>query len=196
MWKERLLALAEGLKHPAWGIAHSRRVHELAMQLACERNEEIDEDALFAAAYLHDIGAFEPYKRAGTDHAERSAQVVRELLESFGFPEESIPLVQGIIRRHMFYENPTAPIEAILFHDADTLAFMGAIGVTRLLSIVGLDDWAPDLPTAVRLIESFSQGLPERLHTPEAQRVGEVRKAEMIAYLSSLSGQTHGLKTL
>jgi hypothetical protein len=35
----------------------------------------------------------------------------------------------------------------VIFHDADTLDFMGAIGVTRLLSIVGLDDWTPGLET-------------------------------------------------
>ena len=196
MWKHRLLASTEEFKHPAWGVSHSRRVYELSLQLATEQGVPVDQDALFAAAYLHDMGAFEPYKRPGVDHAERSVQVIEEILDPIGFPLDQISFVKDIIRGHMFYANPAPQIEAVIFHDADVLDFMGAIGVARLLSIVGLDDWTPDLKSAIELIQRFSQELPEKLYTPQARQMGKVRQAEMETFLTSLSNETHDFSLL
>jgi HD superfamily phosphodiesterase len=196
MWKHRLLASTEEFKHPAWGVSHSRRVYELSLQLATEQGAPVDQDALFAAAYLHDVGAFEPYKRPGVDHAERSVQVIEEILNPIGFPLDRISLVKDIVRGHMFYANPAPQIEAVIFHDADVLDFMGAIGVARLLSIVGLDDWTPDLKSAIELIQRFSQELPEKLYTPQARQMGKARRAEMETFLTSLSNETHDFSLL
>ena len=104
--------------------------------------------------------------------------------------------VKDIIRGHMFYANPTSQIEAIIFHDADVLDFMGAIGVARLLSIVGLDDWTPDLKSAIELIQRFSQELPGKLHTTQAQQMGKIRRAEMEAFLTALSNETRNFNVL
>jgi uncharacterized protein len=196
MWKNRLLASTEEFKHPAWGVSHSQRIYELSLQLAMEQDVDVDQDALFAAAYLHDVGAFEPYKQPGVDHAERSVQVAKEILNSVGFPLDRASLVKDIIRGHMFYADPAPQIEAVIFHDADVLDFMGAIGVARLLSIVGLDDWTPDLKSATELIQRFSQELPERLHTPQARQMGKVRHAEMETFLTALSNETHNFNVL
>jgi uncharacterized protein len=196
MWKQRILDLAERFEHPAWGIAHCKRVYELALQLAELENVEVDRDALFAAAYLHDAGAFAPYRQEGIDHAERSVQVADEILTDAGFPADRAPLVKEIIRGHMFYADPSPRAEVVLFHDADTLDFMGAIGIARLLSIVGIDDWAPDLGSAIGLIQRFSQELPEKLHTAAAQEMGRARQADMATYLAALAGETGGLETL
>ncbi|MFB0537924.1 MAG: HD domain-containing protein [Anaerolineae bacterium] len=196
MWKDRLLASTEKFKHPAWGVSHSQRVYELSLQLAAEQGVDVDQDALFAAAYLHDLGAFEPYKQPGVDHAERSVQVTEEILNSIGFPLDRTSLVRDVIRGHMFYANPAPQIEAVIFHDADVLDFMGAIGVARLLSIVGLDDWTPDLKSAIELIQRFSRELPEKLHTPQARQMGKVRHAEMEMFLTSLSNETRNFNVL
>jgi len=196
MWKERILDFAEQFKHPAWGIAHCKRVYEMALQLAELENVEVDRDALFAAAYLHDVGAFAPYRQEGVDHAERSVQVADEILADAGFPAERAPLVKEIIQGHMFYADPSPRAEVVLFHDADTLDFMGAIGIARLLSIVGIDDWAPDLQSAIGLIERFSRELPEKLHTAAAQEMGRARQTEMAAYLATLTDETDRLGTV
>jgi len=196
MWKQQILSYAKAFKHPAWGVSHCKRVYELSLHLAESQNVKVDQDCLFAAAYLHDVGAFEPYKQSGVDHAERSVQVIDEILAPVDFPMERVPLVKEIIRGHMFYADPGNRDEAVLFHDADTLDFMGAIGITRLLSIVGLDDWTPDLESAVKLIERFSKELLGRLYTSEGKEIGEARQTEMLAYLTALSKETSGLKTL
>ena len=196
MWKEKLLSFVTQFEHPAWGISHFKRVYKLSLHLAESQNMKVDKDCLFAASYLHDLGAFEPYKKPGVDHSESSVQVVEEILISVGFPRDKIILVKEIIRGHMFYAQPTNQNEAILFHDADTLDFMGYIGVTRLLSIVGLDDWTPDLASAVKMIKRFSEELPDKLYTPKAMKIGKVRQDEMLEYLKGLSNETDGLKTL
>ena len=96
----------------------------------------------------------------------------------------------------MFYAKPSSQIEVVIFHDADTLDFMGYIGITRILSIVGLDDWTPDLKTAVTLIRRFSKQLPKSLHTPQAQEIGKARQAEMQTYIKALSDETSRFKVL
>jgi uncharacterized protein len=196
MWKQQLLAFTEQLKHPAWGFSHFQRIFELSLQLAKAQNIDVDQDALFAAAYLHDIGAFEPHRQPEIDHAERSIQLIEEILTPMGFPVEKIPLVKDIISGHMFYENPSERKESIIFHDADVLDFMGIIGVTRLLSIVGISDWAPNLKSAIKRIQQFIKELPEKLHTPQARQIGKIRQKEMETFLEILSKETRNLEAL
>jgi len=195
MWKNKIISFAERFQHPAWGLSHCKRVYELCTELAND-DPIVDMDSIFASAYLHDIGAFEPYKKPELDHADVSFIEVVRVLIGVGFPSEKIPAVQDIIKGHMFYSEPNSNIESIIFHDADTLEFMGIIGVTRLLSIVGLDDWTPDLKTAIDLIEKYSEDLINRLYTEKARALGQIRKEEMELYLELLSKETYEMKLL
>ncbi len=196
MWREELLRLESGLDHPAWGAAHSRRVRRVAMLLAERQGYTVDGELLLAAGCLHDLGAFPQYRRPGVDHADRSAEVAGELLPRIGFPAEKVKPVQEIIAGHMFDREPAAGAEARVFHDADALDFLGAIGITRLLSIAGRDDWTPDLRAAVTLARRFRRELPGRLHTPLAKRMGADRREQMSAFLDALEEQTEGLREL
>jgi hypothetical protein len=104
-----------------------------------------------------------------------------------------IPAVKEIIDGHMFYREPSSRIEAIIFHDADVLDFMGFIGITQLLAIVGISDWTPDVKSALELIQKFSIELPEKLHTPLAQKIGDKRKNEMVSFLNGLFEESNDL---
>jgi uncharacterized protein len=190
LWKQKLLELTSNLNHPAWGIEHFERNYNMSMRLAKEEGVEVDEEALYAASYLHDIAAFEPYIKPGIDHAVRAAEIVEDMLFKIEFPLEKVSLVIDIIKGHSFYDNPSSKIESIIFHDADTLDFMGYMGIIRLASIVGMIDWAPNLKWAVGEIRHYSKLLPKRLHTSSAKKIGEIRKNEMIAFLSSLEEAT------
>ena len=196
MWKEHLREFVDSFKHPAWGLSHSMRVYEMALHLAQKQGAVLDEDALLAAAYLHDTGALGNYRQPGVDHAERSVQVVGDILAATDYPPEKIPLVKDIILGHTFQARPTSPLEAVLFHDADILDFMGYVGVTRLLALVGKHDWAPDPAGALGTIRRFSRQMPPLLLTPQAQGIGQSRLAEMESYLSGLAAETDNLRTL
>ena len=67
----RALAAAE-FRNPAWGYSHSARDYALARQLARADGVRLDDDVLFAAAWLHDMAAFPKWEAAGVDHADRA----------------------------------------------------------------------------------------------------------------------------
>lgn len=196
MWKSELLELVKTFNHPAWGITHFERIYELSIQLASMKKIDIDKDSLFAAAYLHDIGAFEPYNKKGEDHTDIAVKESEDILLSMNFPEEKIALVKDMIKSHMFYAKPSDHLESIIFHDADTLDFLGTIGITRLLAIVGNEDWTPDLKNAIKLIQKFYNELPAKLITLEAKKICEERKSEMEDFLKNLSQQTDNFNLL
>jgi len=178
VWKQRLAAYLYHFQHPAWGLAHTRRVLEMAMELAVKEQLSVDEDVLVAAAYLHDIGSFKPFHRTGIGHDQRSVEVAAHLLEMVDFPMDKLERVQAVM------------------HDADTLDFMGTVGIARLLAIVGLDDLTPDLASAIHLIDRYMHELPERLHTATAKEIGERRQQEMREFLERLAAQTENLRLL
>ncbi|MFX0020715.1 MAG: HD domain-containing protein [Candidatus Hermodarchaeota archaeon] len=196
MWKNKLLEMVKDFQHPAWGFNHFTRVFELSFELAQAEGIDLDEDAIFAAAYLHDIGAFEPYKQKGKDHSVVAIENCDAILASINYPSVKISLVKDIIKSHMFYVKPENNIESKIFHDADTLDFMGAMGISRILSIVGIDDWTPDLKSAVKLIEKFSNELVHSLVTKKGKEIGLIRKEEMEDFLKKLKNQTNQFKSL
>lgn len=196
MWKQRLAAYVYPFQHPAWGLAHVRRVLEMSLWLAEEEKLPVDQEALVAAAYLHDMGSFKPFRVKGQHHGHRSAEIAEQLLTKVGFPCEKAGLVKQIINGHMYYSDPEQGSEARVFHDADVLDCLGAIGIARWLSIVGLDDLTPDLPSAIRLIERFSQELPERVQTETAQKKAATRVKEMKDFLANLSEESENLQLL
>ena len=196
MWKKKILEIVKEFKHPAWGISHFNRIYDLSLELAKAQNFDVDADSLYAAAFLHDIGAFEPFIQKGKDHSDVAVEICDEILNSIEFPTEKIPLVKEIIKSHMFYAKLGESFESKIFHDADTLDFMGTIGITRILSIVGIDDWTPDLRSAIKLLERFSNDLPQSLITDKAQEIGKLRKKEMEEFLKNLANQTNHFESI
>src|SRR6516162_8885369 len=78
-WREVVRQFAaQHFKNPAWGYSHSVRDYKLAKDLAEADHATLDDDVLFAAAYLHDLAAFAPWDREkeGVDHADEGARVV------------------------------------------------------------------------------------------------------------------------
>ena len=86
-WKMVVYEFATSkLEHSAWGFQHSERDYQLALLLAESEGLLIDRDVLFAAAFLHDLGAFEPFAVAGAEHS-RSLQDSRLDSGANGFPD-------------------------------------------------------------------------------------------------------------
>ncbi len=196
MWKDDLHAFLGEFQHPAWGTGHSRRVYELALRLAAQEGMSVDPDCLYAAAHLHDLGALEPYREEGVDHTERSLQAAPAILAEVGFDPARAERVLGCIRGHMFYAEPENWPEDLVFHDADTLDFMGDIGVARLLAIVGKDEWTPDLRSTIELVRRFRLQLPDTLATGAARFIAKARRTEMDAFLEGVSEASDGLRFL
>ncbi len=196
-WRETVRAFAEAhLQHTAWGVAHARRDYETTLRLARAEGLAVDDDALYAAAYLHDMGGLPPYAKPGVDHGDRSAQLVDSVLRGTGFPMEKVPLVQEIVSHHQYYRPADTLRVAVLFRDADILDFMGAIDVARMISLTKREQFVPDLPRAVQVIQQQMVEMPKLLQSDAAKREGERRAAEMRTFLDALSAETDSLKAI
>jgi len=183
------------LKHPAWGLSHSVRDYELARRLAAEDHVAVDDDVLYAAAYLHDIAAFAPYEKAGVDHADEAARIVGELLDGTGFPRPKIEAVRGAIRTHMFDRTP-AGAEAVYLHDADALDWLGAIGVARIFALVDPNGGAPDGPAALKMLQDNLRDVPPGIVSKAGRAMSVARVRELEEFLGSLSRETAAYRTL
>lgn len=196
-WKEAVYEfVAENQQHTAWGLKHSERNYLLAVELAERESLDLDLDVLFAAAFLHDMGAFAPYSERGSDHSQVAADSMAEILEPAGFPMSKLALVQGATLAHMYYSPVPDEPHAQVLHDADTLNFLGAIGITRILSLTTRENLARDLPTAVATLDNMSQQLPGTLVLETSRQIGEQRVNEMRFFLNSLRAQTADGKAL
>lgn len=196
-WRDQIRAFAEAhLQHTAWGPAHGRRDYAMTMALAKAEGIAVDTDALYAAAYLHDMGGLPPYAIPGVDHGDRGIQVVDTVLREAGFPMEKSALVKEIIDHHQYYRPPDTVAVAILFRDADILDFMGAIDVARIVSLTTREKFTPDLPHAIEVIRQQLHDMPGRLQTAEAKREGARRAIEMQQFLDALTQETDSLRSL
>lgn len=186
-WKRAVYQFAiENLQHSAWGLEHYERNYLVATELAQRESLSIDEEVLFAAAFLHDIGTFEPYAVVGAEHSQSAVDNLANILTDAGFPNAKIAAVNSVVLAHMYYAEVPDDATATVLHDADTLDFLGVIGVARIISLTSRHPWAKDLQTALSTLENFSTQLPAALQTDAAKEMGRTRVTEMRALLSTL----------
>jgi uncharacterized protein len=198
LWRETVRQFAaEHFRHPAWGYSHSLRDYEMAVELAREDKVALDDDVLYAAAYLHDIAAFAPWDREkeGIDHADEGARVVDTVLKGTDFPMEKIDALRGAIRTHMFDRTPVGP-EAVYLHDADALDWLGAIGVARVLALVDPNGADPDAPQVIKMLEENLAKAPQGVISPAGKRRTPALRQELAEFLLNLHRETDNLRTL
>jgi hypothetical protein len=197
-WREVVRQFAaQHFKNPAWGYSHSVRDYTLAKALAEADHAMIDDDVLFAAAYLHDMAAFAPWDREkeGIDHADEGARIVDTVLNGTGFPPAKIDAVRGAIRTHMFDRTPVGP-EALYLHDADALDWLGAIGVARVIALVDPNGGEPDGPKAVKMLEDNLALVPSRVLSPAGKKRVPLLQQELAQFLKDLRRETDDYRML
>jgi len=185
----------EHFKNPAWGYSHSQRDYQLARELAAADHVAVDDDVLYAASYLHDMAAFEPWEKSGVDHADQAAAIVDTVLKNTGFPMKKMEAVRGAIRTHMFDRNPVGP-EALYLHDADALDWLGAIGVARVLGLVDAHGGTPTAPEVIPMLESNLAKVPPRVLSPAGKKRVPERVEQLRTFLQQLRQETDNLRLL
>lgn len=195
-WRAAVRRFAEeNLKHPAWGASHSLRNYRLAKELAAVDGVAVDDDVLYAAAYLHDVAAFSPFAKPGVDHQDQAADIVQSMLEGTGFPMQKIDAVRSAIRTHMYGRDPVGP-EAIYLHDADALDWLGAIGIARVFALVDANGGSPDGPAIARRLESTLKTVPPRIVSKAGKARAEPRARELEEFLRNLQAQSADYEAL
>ena len=116
---------------------HTERVYKLCMHIGA--SEGADLDVLAISAFLHDIGRTHQDKAKGSIcHAEKGADMAREMLEKYPIPHEKKENIIHCILTHR-YRNCHVPetIEAKVLFDADKLDAIGAVGIARAYLFAG-----------------------------------------------------------
>jgi uncharacterized protein len=182
---------------PVYGFAHCLRVYALAEDLAASENVTYDREILRVAALLHDVGLYKAYAmREPADHAKRSALVARRILQDWDFPPQASQAVIEAIERHPPGVPGSAASETILLKDAIGLDYLGAIGVSRMLAMVGSEEDVPDIRTAIWNAESLRQKIPDLLVLQSSKDLASRRIREMEDYFEDLRDATAKLKLL
>ncbi|MGH3088437.1 MAG: HD domain-containing protein [Rubrobacteraceae bacterium] len=183
--------------HPVWGYGHCLRVLALAEEIGDEEGVGYDGEMLRLAALLHDIGLYKAYNlREASDHAERSAVVAGRILRDGDFPAQATRVVVEAIRCHPPGASPASSMEAGLLKDAVALDYLGSIGVSRVMAMVGSEEEIPDLPSAIRQAEGLKRTIPGLLVFESSRDIASERAIEMEDFLSALRRSTDGLRLL
>lgn len=183
--------------HPVWGYSHCLRVYELAKDIARDEGLEYDEQVLNLAALLHDIGLYKAYNlREAQDHADRSASVAGRILTGVDFPADATRLVVEAIKAHQPGSEPAPFIESSLLNDAICLDYLGSVGMSRILAMVGSEEDVPDLRTAISHAEGLRRNLPGMLEHESSRYLAGERVLEMDDFIETLRRSTKNLKLL
>jgi len=157
---------------------HQPRLYELTRVIGEEFT--YDDDIVFAAAWLHDLGVFvgnrpeDPKLLGRWDHVAYACERVPLILGEAGFPEHKIPAVLDAIRTHQPKDDPQT-IEAVILRDADILEQLGAIGLLRAISKVGRDTRYSRFSDVLPVMRSALAELPPRLRTERAKALAPPR---------------------
>ena len=176
--------------------AHNQRNYFWATKLAAADHVTLDDDVVFAAAYLHDVGSMEGWQVEGQEHGNTAAAKLDQMLAGTDFPKEKMDRVREAMRTHMFYRDPGNSPEARYLHDADALDNVGTVGIAWLLEAVNTDPKGAGF-TSTKAVEILTNGAPKieaRAVTPAGRAEMATRIAERKAFMDQLSRETDGFK--
>ena len=174
-------------------FSHQARLYALARQIAEDR--PFDDDVLFAAVWLHDLGVFvghrpeDPAKLAAWDFLGYVLKEAPGLLKRFGFPAEKIPAVLDVIRTHQPSAKPTS-FEGTLMRDADILEQLGAVAILRTVSKVGRDTRFIRFSDALAVLRRNTEQLPAQLELESSRRLAASRVETLQAFLKAAEAET------
>jgi uncharacterized protein len=176
-------------------FSHQLRLYRLAKELAA--HETYDDEVLFAAAWLHDLGVFvghrpaDPAALAAWDNVRYAMDKTPAILKQAGFPAGKIPAVVEVIRTHHPAQNPTC-FEGVLLRDADILEQLGATAILRVVSKVGRDTRFSRFADALRVLRRNLETLPPQLRLASARRLAEKRVNSLRFFLAAAEAEAEG----
>ncbi|MEI6560519.1 MAG: HD domain-containing protein [Verrucomicrobiota bacterium] len=191
-------AIAEYVRanaRPVDKFSHQPRLYAMAKQLG--EGMTFDDDVLYAAVWLHDIGVFIGHRPedlvalAAWDNVAYAMERAPALLREFGFPEEKIAAVVEVIGEHQPSASPHST-EATLLRDADILEQLGAVCILRTVSKVGRDTRFHTFADAVALLRRSARELPGKLILPQAREQAEPRVRVLLAFLEAAETEAQG----
>jgi len=194
-WRKSVVEYIRAEALPVDKFGHQPRLYALALRLG--EGMEFDDEILFAAAWMHDLGVFEghrpqdPAELVRWDQVPYTIERTRDLLASWGFPAEKLDGVAEAIRTHQPQDEPVA-IEAVLLRDADILEQLGAIGALRALVKVGRDTRYSTFSSVLPVLQRATERLPGLLRLDRARELAKPRVEVLRTLIAAIETEADG----
>lgn len=192
------LLLAEYIRNEARPIdkfGHQPRLYALTKLVG--DGGTYDDDVVYAAAWLHDLGVFVGHRPEDReqlpqwDNVRYAIKQAPAVLDQVGFPQEKTSSVLEAIRTHQPHQTPQT-LEGSILRDADILEQLGAIGILRVAAKIGRDTRYPVFGDAVATLRKALAELPGKLSLESAKKLAEPRIALLRAFLEELEEEAKG----
>ncbi|HTY86728.1 MAG TPA: HD domain-containing protein [Candidatus Acidoferrum sp.] len=180
---------------PVDKFSHQPRLYELAKAVGA--GQDYDDDVVFAAVWMHDLGVFvghrpeDPDKLAAWDCVAYAMRETPQILKRLGFPPEKIPTVVEAIRTHQPSGKPTST-EGIIVRDADILEQLGATTILRTVCKIGRDTRFQTFSDALAVLQKNADTLPGQLKLPAARQLAEPRLQTLRTFLEAARAEHCG----
>lgn len=188
-WRQAVVEYIRAEARPVDKFGHQPRLYALAQRIG--EGLEYDDDVLFAAAWMHDLGVFighrpaDPQQLAIWNHVPYTVARSRELLAEWGFPVAKLDAVTAAIASHQPQDEPKH-MEGILLRDADILEQLGAIGALRTLVKVGRDTRYPTFSSVLPVLQRAADELPSKLNLSAARHLAALRVQVLNAFIAAI----------
>ena len=177
---------------PVDKFGHQPRLYALTQQVG--QGMPYNDEVVFAAAYLHDLGVFvghrpeQPKALAHWNHVAYAVERAPAILGEVGFPPELIPPVLRAIETHQPRDTPES-IEAAILRDADILEQLGAVGILRAIAKVGRDTRYATFTPAIAFLERNLQELPGAIRFSTTKALARPRISLLQAFLEEVRAE-------
>jgi uncharacterized protein len=195
-WRESVVEYIRSQAKPIDKFGHQPRLYALARTIA--DGLDYDDDVVFAAAWLHDLGVFvghrpeDPAELARWDHVPYTVARAGELLPPWGFPPEKLQAVTEVIQTHQPKDTPRR-LEAVILRDADILEQLGAVGAMRALVKVGRDTRYPTFTSVLSVMKNAVELLPGMLRLSSSKHLAADRVEALKSLIAAAEAESGDL---
>ena len=178
---------------PEHKYSHQPRLYALTREIAGNITPAptYDDDVVFAAAFLHDLGVFIGHRPEDSEqlkqwnHVAYTCEQAPAILIRCKFPMEKIEAVLACVLEHQPHDNPQS-FEATLLRDADILEQLGAIGILRTAAKLGSDTRFHRFSDVRNSLRRALDTLPTQIHLDATRKLAASRIAALQSFLTSL----------
>ncbi len=188
-WRKAIVEFIRIAAQPEDKFGHQPRLYALAKTIG--RDLDYDDDILFAAVWMHDLGVFLAHRPQDSeqlsrwDHVPYTISRSRELLTEWGFPTEKLDGVEEAIRHHQAKDEPPT-MEGMLLRDADILEQLGAIGILRATVKVGRDTRYPSFSSILPVLNDAVNHLAYQTRLTGSKAIAQSRAEMLRSFLAAV----------
>jgi uncharacterized protein len=194
-FRSRLAEYVSSQALPIDKLGHQPRLYALTQLVG--HGMSYDDDVVYAAAWLHDLGVFighrpeDPEALSRWDNVSYAMKQAPAALARSGFPATKVAQVVEAIRTHQPHLSPTS-VEASILRDADILEQLGAIGILRVVAKIGRDTRYSTFTDAARTLRKALADLPGKLHLDNAKALAQPKIDLLESFLRAMDNEAHG----